>query len=220
MIQHQGIYLPDCETHLQGWMTRQGEIVDGRGTYQIQKLRKALSFCKQFRTAVDVGAHVGLWTMHLQKRFQRVHSFEPVAAHRECFERNVDWRGLTTLHACALGDHEGFIKMKLPESHSSGSYMIDSGAAGDVPLHTLDSFNLKGVDFIKLDCEGYELFTLQGAMGTIERERPVIIVEQKPGRARRFGIPDTGALDFLRQFFDYRLKVVLNGDYIMLSEQA
>ncbi len=52
MILHQGVYLPDGETHLVDWMTKSGEIVDGKGTYQIRKLRVAVSYCERTRTAV------------------------------------------------------------------------------------------------------------------------------------------------------------------------
>ncbi len=83
MIIHQDIYLPDNEKHLQGWMTEHGEIVDGKGTYQIEKLRAVLDHCQNFRVAVDIGAHVGLWSLQLVKRFEHLHAFEPVAEHCE-----------------------------------------------------------------------------------------------------------------------------------------
>jgi hypothetical protein len=35
------------------------------------------------------------------------------------------------------------------------------------------------VDYIKVDCEGYELPILTGARETILRNRPIIVVEQK-----------------------------------------
>ena len=31
MFQHQGIWLPDGEKHFPEWMTRNGEIVNGKG---------------------------------------------------------------------------------------------------------------------------------------------------------------------------------------------
>ncbi|MCC6489153.1 MAG: FkbM family methyltransferase [Candidatus Hydrogenedentes bacterium] len=217
MIKHQGIWLPDGETHLTEWMTKNGEMVDGRGTYQIKKLRAALAHVKDFRTAVDVGAHVGLWTMQLLKRFRCVHAFEPVAAHRECWQANL--AGMSaghdlTLHACALGDHEGRVSIVTAPTSSGDSRV---GGAGDIPLCMLDTFGqVQDVDFIKLDCEGYELFALKGAARIINRDLPVICVEQKPGRGQQFGLPELGAVEWLTKEFGYRCVEKMSGDYVMV----
>jgi hypothetical protein len=75
VFQHQGVWFPDGEKHFPDWMTKNGEVVDGRGTYQIKKLREAMGWVKKLRTAVDVGGHVGLWAMHLAKKFEHLHAF-------------------------------------------------------------------------------------------------------------------------------------------------
>lgn len=218
MIQHQGIWLPDGEAHLTDWMTRNGEMVDGKGTYQIKKLRAALAHCRQFRSAVDVGAHVGLWSMQLAKRFERVYSFEPVAAHRECLFANIpgaqgDGNSNVSVYACALGDHEGSVSI-VTEPTSSGDSRVGDGDG--IPLHMLDQFGIKDVDFIKLDCEGYELFALKGGAATIARDLPTICVEQKPGRGQRFGLPELGAVEWLTQEFGYKCVEKMSGDYVMV----
>jgi len=217
MIVHQGVYLPDGESHLTGWMDKAGELVDGKGTYQIKKLRAALAQVKQFRTAVDIGAHCGLWSMQLQKRFNYLHAFEPVAAHRECFMANVpnaeeDAMQNVTLHACALGAEEGKIRIRT-EPTSSGDSRVDGD--GDIPMHTLDSFALQDVDFIKIDTEGYELFAIKGAEQTIKRCRPTMIVEQKGHGAQFFGFRKEEAAELLES---WGMKRVANlaGDIIMV----
>lgn len=197
-------------------MDKAGEVVDGRGSYQIAKLRKALSYCKSFRNAVDVGAHVGMWTMQMAKRFDHVYSFEPVAAHRECFAKNVTEPNVT-LEACALGERYGMVGIvSAPTSSGDSHVAVGNGRDdGDIQLVPLDHFALMDVDFIKLDCEGYELFALRGGEATILRDKPVIIVEQKPGKAQKFGLPETGAVTYL-QSLGYRQAECLSGDYIMV----
>lgn len=211
MIQHQGVWLPDGETHLPAWMDRAGEIVDGRGTYQIKKLRAAVSYCQHFRIAVDVGGHCGLWSMQLVKRFGHVHAFEPVRAHRECFTLNVEAFNVT-LHPVALGESEGSVSIQTAPTSSGDSWV---SGPGSIPMQTLDSFDLQDVDFMKLDTEGHELPILRGAAETIDRCRPVVIVEQKKGHAQRFGLPETGAVDYLRGL-GYRLAQETSGDYILV----
>lgn len=205
-----GVWLPDHEEHLVGWMTQRNQVVDGRLTYQYHKLEAALAWVKAWRTAVDVGAHCGLWSMHLVKRFERVHAFEPVAAHRECFEANVPQPN-ALLYACALGETVGKVRIQTSAQSSGDSWV---GGEGDIPLRRLDEYDLQDLDFVKLDCEGYELFALRGAEETLKRCRPCVIVEQKPGRAQKFGLAETGAVDYL-QGLGAVLRQAIAGDYIL-----
>ncbi len=214
MIEHQGIFLPSGETHLTKWMTDNGEMVDGKGTYQIKKLRVALSHCTRFRTAIDVGGHVGLWAMQLAKKFQSVHAFEPVEAHRECFVLNTQDMPNVTLHAAALGDHEGSVCIETAPTSSGDSRV---GGDGNIPLCTLDSFNIHEVDFIKLDCEGYEYFALRGGEQTIRKWMPTIIVEQKPGRGQRFGLTELQAVEWLMTL-GYACVAKMSGDFVMVPK--
>lgn len=211
MQQWRGLWLPDGETHLIDWMQKQNEVVDGKPTYQYSKLKMALGHVKQFRVAVDVGGHCGLWSMHLAKKFGTVHAFEPVAEHRACFLKNVDLGSTVTLHECALGEKDGSVSIYTAPTSSGDSYVK---GAGDIPLRRLDDFELPVVDFIKLDCEGYELHALGGAEQTLKRCRPAVIVEQKPGKAQQFGLPETGAVDYL-QSLGAKLRASKSGDYVL-----
>lgn len=214
MIEHQGVFLPAGETHLVEWMTSNGEMVDGKGTYQIKKLRVALSHCTRFRTAIDVGGHVGLWSMQLAKKFASVHAFEPVEAHRECFSLNLRDYTNVTLHASALGEKEGSVRIETAPTSSGDSRV---GGDGDIPLRTLDSYNIQEVDFIKLDCEGYEYFALHGGEQTIRFWMPTIIVEQKPGRGQRFGLTELQAVEWLMSL-GYSCVAKMSGDFVMVPK--
>lgn len=214
-----GWNFPDHEEHLIGWMKKTNDIVNGRQRYQGKKQGAALKWCKQFRTAVDVGAHVGLWSYYLLRSFELVVAFEPVAAHRECWELNtanpysddVPGREQRVLNPCALGDRDGSISIITEEGSSGNSYI---NGEGSIPLRRLDDFDLQDVDFIKLDCEGGELPALRGGEGTLKRCRPCVIVEQKPGRAQKFGLPETGAVSYL-QSLGAILRQEMSGDFIL-----
>ena len=49
----------------------------------------------------------------------------------------------------------------------------------EAELKPLDDFALGGVDFIKIDVEGHEVEVLLGAAATIERCRPMVLIELK-----------------------------------------
>lgn len=226
MIKHQGVWLPDGEKHFPEWMTRNGEIVAGRGTYQIKKLRAALEHVTRWRCAVDVGAHVGLWSMQLAPRFEQLHAFEPVEAFRQCWTRNMEGHtGHSLLYPVALGVKRGHVVMTIPPLaggiDSGGTHVgqvlgeDDTRPQGSLtaPLHALDEFSFE-VDFLKVDCEGFELEVLKGARETLERCHPCVIVEQKPHKlGPNFGIKGTPACDYLRTLGAVQRRE-LSGDFI------
>jgi FkbM family methyltransferase len=194
------------------WMTKTNVRVDGVLTYQFSKLEAALKHVRRFRTALDIGAHVGTWSMHMVRRFERVIAFEPLLEHRECFKRNV-LNANVTLLSCALGAKTEQVRMKV-HTGSSGSTHVNG--AGDISVVTLDSLlGLNDIDFIKLDVEGYELFVVQGGEKTIRENRPTMVVEQKPKNlAERYGATRMAAVELLQS---WGAKVVkeMSGDYIL-----
>ncbi len=203
-----GVWLPDEEQEMSKFL--ESFQVDGVGVYQYQKLLEALKHVRNFRTAIDIGAHCGLWSMQLKKRFQLVVAFEPVPEHCAIHAMNCPD---AELHQVALGDREGTVRLS-KGIKSTGDTHITLDGEYEARLERLDSFDVKDVDFIKLDCEGYELFALRGGEETIDEYRPVIIVEQKPGKAKSYGLDDTEAVEWLKKK-GYSLKAVLAGDYIL-----
>lgn len=215
-----GWYLPDGESHLQQWMEAVGDWRDGRLLYQGEKYRLAMKHTQRRGVAIDIGGHVGLWSWQMAKDFDQVFAFEPMPEHRECWEQNMAYMDNVELFPFALGESEGTVHMATRTSGSSGDTGVDpSGELSgiDAELRTLDSFGIDNVDFMKLDCEGYELFALRGAEETIIRWWPTIIVEQKPetGGAQLYGIGTTEAVEFLESL-GYKVAAAKQGDYVMV----
>jgi FkbM family methyltransferase len=223
-----GVWLPAHETHMTEWMKKRNAYVDGRLTYQYHKLQAAMPHTRQRRVAVDVGAHVGFWSMHLAKWFNVLHAFEPMSLHRKCWEMNMAAvadegrrKAVCNLHPVALGDRPGHAVMHTTQG-SSGDTWVDPAAdaaqhADAVPVATLDSMELRDVDFLKIDCEGFELFVLKGGIETLLRDRPCVVVEQKVRKdafAQRYGLGNTDAVVLL-QSLGAKVRQVWSGDYIM-----
>ena len=205
-------YWPDHEVHLIDWVAENGGLVlNGRKSYQGAKQLLALRHCRSFHTAIDVGAHIGLWSFNLAQYFEMVHAFEPVAEHRECFAKNVRAEEVM-LHDCALGAAPGRVSMDVA-SGSSGDSKVTAG--DEVEVRTLDSFGIRNVDFIKVDCEGYEENVLRGAEQTILQWKPTIIVEQKREMASRFGLQPLGAVEYLKGL-GYKQVAEHGGDFVMV----
>jgi FkbM family methyltransferase len=207
-----GCWFTDEEAHFPAWIENKNQLIDGRLAYQGHKLMPSLEYCRQFRTAVDVGGHVGTFSFYLAKRFERVHSFEPVARFRECFVRNVEAQNVE-LHPFALGAAPAMVGMHIVPEDTGGTYV---SGVGDVQMVTLDSLGLEDVDYLKIDCEGAEEAVILGGMETIKRCRPVCMVEQKQKiMGRNYGTAGTPAVDRLVEL-GARVVREISGDFILV----
>lgn len=220
-------WFPDHEKHLLEWLSSpKGKmILNDRHAYQGRKQLAALRFCRQFRSAVDVGAHVGLWAYNLAKAFQTVYAFEPLPDHIACFKKNVlDSTSNVVLFEQALGENPGYVTITTPTSSSGNSHVSDTRAlepgemrSNPIRVGRLDDMlgTIWDVDLIKIDCEGYELNVLKGAVQTIDQFKPTVIVEQKRDMSQKYGLPRLGAVDFLVGM-GYEQAEEISGDHIMV----
>ena len=211
MKQVNGFFLPDGESHLDAFLENGPEFAGGP-SYQLHKLMAALPYVKNFRHAVDIGAHTGLWTRPLSVMFRHVTAFEPVERHRECWYANIKTDNCD-IWPFALGDHGASVSLHTGES-SSGDTWIAAHGEHLAKMKTLDSFELANVDLVKIDCEGFELFVCKGGAQTIRKYRPAMIVEQKIGKGKQFGIGDTDAVELLCSW-GAQVRKVIAGDYIL-----
>lgn len=211
MKQVRGIWLPDGDVHLAEQVMLPGNpLIAGKGTYQSNKYLAALPYVNGRKHAVDVGANVGLWSRLMVMDFEKVTAIEPIKEHRDCFVKNVDGADLLPV---AVADKPGKLHIQIPSDHVMSAYIAEDGEEVDVV--TLDSLDLGAVDFLKIDIEGYEYECLVGGEQTIRDTRPVIIIEQKPGHAERYGRGQWDAVSLLKDWGMKEVRVI-NGDHIMV----
>jgi FkbM family methyltransferase len=214
-----GLWLPEDEHHLPQIMSSPGATTrKGFPTYQIQKFRHVMKWVRNRRLAVDVGAHAGLWSRHMAHDFRDVAAFEPVPGYAECWRRNMAEHPNATLHTIALGAERNTVSLAATPGLTVDTYIVPDGDDGVVAsgrsMEPLDSLRLKEVDLLKIDCEGYEAFVIRGGEHTIRHWKPAIIVEQKPGKAQRYGLAETQAVAILQKWGAV-LREELAGDYIL-----
>lgn len=211
-----GIHLPASDTHFARHLEK-GPVIDGKGTYQYSKIERALKLCeregKLMRHAVDIGAHVGLWSRILALHFDRVTAFEAHPDLAWIFPQNVDM-DCARLVNVPLADTRRPLALDYV-ADNSGNAHIAPKAKGDTMAEPLDHFCLESVDFIKIDVEGFERFVIQGGEQTIRDCRPVMVVEQKPGNGSRYGLSDAAAIDLLTSW-GMVVDSVKAGDYFMV----
>jgi FkbM family methyltransferase len=212
MREQYGWFFPDIETHFPQMLAK-NISKGGPSEYQQPVRLRSLAHVKNRRTALDIGANVGLWSRDLVKHFDQVIAFEPVEMFRECLQRNVTASNLA-VQSVALGDSDGQVSMIITEGNTGHTHVDPTSRGGDTTIIRLDSLELDNVDYIKIDCEGFEYRVLQGAKQTIQRCRPVVVIEQKPHEmyAKHYG--QFAAVGLLEDWGMVRLDQVKD-DWIM-----
>lgn len=157
------------------------------------------SVCNLNKISVDVGASMGLYTLHLLGYSREVWSFEPRKSHAQHLKDTFSepW---TRCHVecVALSDQPGTAEMRIVDSDLGRSTIeaknpLESSGfqfhCETVPVKTLDEYNLAGVGFIKIDVEGHEEAVLRGARNTFRSSQPVLLLEMEerhnPGTTSR-----------------------------------
>ena len=170
------VYKPSTE----GWL---GKYKDNTlQNYQLKEYNKAVSYVKNKQIAIDVGANLGMMSYRMCRDFKHVHAIEPLFA--QYIKPNVGADNIT-IHEVAVGETEKTVSMRVGQYHSGGSNVVEwinditQTYNQNVKCITIDSLNIKDVDFIKIDVEHYEWFALQGANQTIETYHPIIMMEVK-----------------------------------------
>ncbi|SFC22737.1 FkbM family methyltransferase [Streptomyces aidingensis] len=162
------------------------------------------------RTVVDVGAHVGYFSLiaALAAPEATVHSFEPVDYIHARLAVNQRANNIQNLvrHQAGVSDREGRAEITVRFSAN----LLSTGASLDrltdtpgsrsvqpIRLVTLDGMFPEGpVDLIKIDVEGHEPRVIAGARELIRRDRPVILMEALRDAAMEELLADLGGLGY------------------------
>jgi FkbM family methyltransferase len=162
------------------------------GTFEISETRLVQAFLRAGMTFLDVGAHIGYYTLigaRLVGNSGRVFSFEPGAETRALLAANVSRNALRNvqIRAEALSDTTGTVGFfPSAETGNFGVSSIVPPADGRPPPVTVASVSLDDflagvggrVDLVKMDVEGAELQVVRGGQRVLSGpEAPSIIFE-------------------------------------------
>jgi FkbM family methyltransferase len=121
----------------------------------------------------------------------RVFAFEPRAENAERLKRNIDVNGVTNVDvvAAAVSDSTGKASFVMHQSTLEGHLVVNGEAsASQVRTETIDGLVAAGMappDLMKIDVEGAEAAVIRGASRTIDRHRPLLLIEVHSAEAGR-----------------------------------
>jgi len=145
-------------------------------------LGQTAKYVHSMHTVLDIGAATGMYTSFWAQKAARVHSFEAVPDVYKQLEKVKERFENVVTYNKAVGKESGSATFYVDDKRLSNSGFTDlvDGIPIEVDVVSVDDLDLKDIGFIKIDVEGHELDVLNGAVNTIERDRPVCMVEVYP----------------------------------------
>ena len=162
---------------------------------------KELEIIDKFRDknkdAIDIGVYRGLYSYKLAQNYKLVHAFEPNPLLYPYLDRNLNKiiKNIS-LYNFALSNVSGETKLKLPlrsqsifQDNIEELYQLGASSIHPknqlskykeviVQMKKLDNFEISNnIGFIKIDVEGHELEVIDGAINTITKNMPVLLIE-------------------------------------------
>lgn len=149
------------------------------------EMRWFLDQMKPDQCFIDVGANVGIYSLHASRRLGnrgKVHAFEPTPETFDTLNQNIRLNSFINIesHKLALSDHCGILHLVAGDRPASNATSVE-GSGLSIQALTLDEFREthpdRKIDFIKVDIEGGEEAFFRGGKDALRRDNPVILFE-------------------------------------------
>ena len=161
---------------------------------------------------VDVGAHIGRYTLMAARYASRVVAVEPEPSNYSALLSNIRFNSYSNVTALcvALSDQNRKLPLHVAALGNMGSSSLEPESIGqgteskrgtvEVQCDTLDSIvarlNLESIDWLKIDVERHEIPMLEGAQETLAKARNVILEVSRGNEAACIKLMKRAGLDY------------------------
>ena len=138
---------------------------------------------------IDIGAHMGLYTLLLKDLFESGYCFEPAPDNFKALAANLfinDFIEKFLPVKSAVSDKNETMHLKIEGTFSGVNFLVEDKELSfenyqSVPVVSIDSFlsekgEQKNIHFIKIDTEGNELKVLRGCLHTLKSNPKLIVL--------------------------------------------
>jgi FkbM family methyltransferase len=185
-------------------------LIERTGDWELDEATLFRTLIPRGGTVVDVGAHVGYYTLlaaAIVGRRGQVVAIEPHPFNAKLLRANV-FRNrrsrIVRVIEAAAWRNSGRLALAENREHNSADHRIASTGPDTLPVDavTLDDLLAKRsqVDVLKVDAQGSDHVALEGAARTLRRCRPVVFVEFWPTGIRARGDDPADVIRFYRSF--------------------
>ncbi len=186
------------------------------GDYELSEKKIFSVLVKKGNTVLDVGANIGLHSLYFSElvgREGRVFSFEPVRQNYDQIIRNIKLNGVANIFPIHKGLSDVNTKINIAAPSSSNNPGAFNLFDTNEPTETVDvitgdffieSENVKQVDFIKMDIEGFEYFAIKGLANTLATFKTTVVFEFDSNYHAKTGAGEKDIFDMFHKL-NYRL---------------
>ena len=161
-------------------------------------LDKVFPYIKKFDNAIDIGTWIGDSTVPISKQFKNVIGFEANPAIFLCCLENLKDRNITNCSVKNIAVSNSVSEKDFFNGKSTFSGWVSERTSFDISTTnhikvktvTLDSLNLKDIDFVKIDVDSHEGYLIEGAQNFLKENSPVILIENKPNSQKARQLAD------------------------------
>lgn len=153
-------------------------------------IARAIHINKEYSEIIEIGANIGTETIgfaDIVGKNGKVHAFEPLPFALKGLDKVREKNSQLNIqvYPVALGMSDEFADFLIPPENYSGVGRIKNDNINKseqfikVQVHKLDKYinSFNSVEAIFIDTEGHEPFVLSGALETIQKFRPVVVLE-------------------------------------------
>lgn len=189
-----GIAVLENDTHISKWVEEHNSLIHNKSL--AEQLRYYIKPCDH---VLEIGAFIGDNTAILRNLAGMVYSYEPNPMAYECLAYNFKDSSKVNCYNVGFGKEKSNASLILDPN--VGASHLEHG--GDIEIITIDSLGLQlykdRLDFILIDCEGWELDVLEGGIETILKFKPTMLIEINRGTLAKFGKTPKDIFDFLEK---------------------
>jgi len=173
------------------WFSKR--IISSNGSYQKRNFDFVKKMKKRYKTILDIGAHVGMNTIQYSEIADKIYSFEASPQTFSLLEKNMELYELNDKvkifnHPLgSIDDYQVLFKINFGEEGTNKvitklGKKTNKSLVVELLTKKVDTLveqnNIKDIEFIKMDVEGYEYEVLSGMLNTLkDNNYPILQLE-------------------------------------------
>ena len=171
---------------------------------------------------LDIGANIGYYSILFSRLAPegKIYAFEPTNTF-DMLKENLEYNKARNVipYKMAVGNLTG---IRTDKFYRIWDDKVDKAESLECPFTTIDSFveenNITRIDAIKIDVDSYDYEVLQGAVNTLKRFNPFVMVEIADKTLSKRGFSTGEVYEWLYNEAGYRTTCIFDGENYLFKQ--